>query len=104
MQLTILERVLLLNVLPVEGNIITLRIIQDLRRNLAPTEEEIKKVNLRQEGTQIRWDDEKYTADVPVGEKATDTVVAALVKMNSDNKLTEQFIPLYERFVEKKEV
>jgi hypothetical protein len=104
MKLDILERLLLLNILPAEGNVVTLRIIQDLKTKLGFTEEEIKKVNLRQEEGRVAWDDTTYVVEIPVGEKATDIIVAALNKMNGENKLTESHIPLYERFVEKKEV
>ena len=104
MRLTILERLLLLNVLPVEGNIMTIRIVHDLRKDLGLTEEELKKYNVREQDSQMVWDDEKYTLDVPVGEKALDIIAEAISKREREGRLTEQFIPLYERFVEKKEV
>lgn len=103
MLLSLKERILLLNILPAEGNIITLRIMQDLRRNLAPTEEEIKSVNLRTVDDKILWDND-FEVEVPIGEKATDVIVDSLKKLNRENKLTVQHISLYERFVEKKEV
>lgn len=102
MNLTILERILILQALPPHGNVITLRIVRDLKGALAPSEEEIKKFNIRMEGDMTYWDDDKYEADIPIGEKATDVIVEALKKMNSENKLTEQHLQLYEKYVETK--
>ncbi len=106
MKLTILERILLQQVLPPEGNMVTLRIVRDLRKNLGFTEEEIKKCNIREnkEKQLTQWDDEEYTAEIPIGEKAMDVIIESLKRWNGELKLTEQHIPLYEKFVEKKEV
>jgi len=104
MNFTVLERILLLNVLPKEGNVVTIRIIRDLTKHLGLTEEELKKVNLRVEEAKVEWDDTTYVADIPVGEKALDIIVEAVSKMDKEKKLTEQYLPLYERFIEKKEV
>ncbi len=105
MKLTILERVLLQQILPQEGNIVTLRIIRDLRKNLGFTEEEIKKCNIRvdEEKQMTLWDDNEYAIDIPIGEKAIDIIVESLKRKDSELILTEQHIPLYERFVDKKE-
>jgi hypothetical protein len=104
MQLTIMERVQLLQVLPREGNIGTMRIVHDLRMALAPTEKEVKLCNIREdaEKDQLLWDDDKYTAEIPIGEKATDVIVEALKRRDAELRLTEQLIPLYEIFVESK--
>lgn len=102
MKLTILERILLLQLLPPEANVATLRIIRDLKKNLGFSEEEVKKCNIRADGDMTLWDDDKYEAEVPIGEKATDIIRDALKQADSRNKLMEQHIPLYERFVEGK--
>jgi hypothetical protein len=106
MQLTIMERVLLLQVLPPTGNIGTMRIVHNLRMALAPSEEEVKKCNIREDPAkdQLLWDDNEYTAEIPIGEKARDVIVESLKRWDSESKLTEQHIPLYERFVEKKTI
>lgn len=102
MQLTILERLLLLQALPQKGNIITLRIVSDLRRNLSLTEQEIKDNHVRQEAEKMLWDNDTATFEISIGEKATDVIVESLKRMNETQELTEQYIPLYERFVEKR--
>lgn len=105
MKLTIMERVMLLQVLPPTGNIGTMRIVHDLRMSLAPSEAEVKKCNIREdlENDKLLWDDNEYSAEITIGEKATDVIIEALKRWDSEFRLTEQHIPVYERFVEKKE-
>ncbi len=104
MELTIPERLVLLSVLPVEGDITAVRIIRKLREALSFSEEEHTKFNLKQElkpdGTSsITWDDaDKTTKDVEVGEKATDIIVGAFKNLSNRGKLREEHIPLYDRF------
>ena len=100
MELTVLERLILLRVLPSEGNIITLRLVGDLKRNLSFTEEELKKCNIRTDGNKVEWDDMIYKKEVKIGEKAFDLISEVFKQLNTQNKLTEQQVPLYERFVE----
>jgi hypothetical protein len=102
MELTIFERLMILNVLPAEGNIVTLRLIGDLKRNLSFTEEEIKTCNIKWNGNLVTWDDRTYKKEINIGEKAFDVVAQGFKDLNTQKKLTEQQIPLYERFVEEK--
>lgn len=101
MELSVLERLLLLNILPKEGDFTTLKIVRTMRDDLSFSEEEHKILQFTQEGDQLRW---KSGADKPkqinFGEKATDLIVEALKKLNTDKKLTEQHMGLYEKFVE----
>ena len=109
MELTILERLLLLDTLPKEGSIVTLRIVRDLNYDLALTEEEMQKIGLREVGSdgekaRMLWDPTVVlNKDISIGEKAYDIIVEALKKRDREGRMTVQYIPLYERFVEKKE-
>jgi hypothetical protein len=104
MRLTVLERIVLLGVLPGEGNFITLKIVRQLREALSFTEEELKDLSLQQVGEQVTWNaaaaDPEGT-EISIGEKATDLIVESLKKLNEENKLTQQHFSLYEKFVEK---
>ena len=102
MKLTVLERIALLGVLPAEGDFVTLKIVRELRENLSFDEAEVKQLKVKQEGQQITWEAGAETPggkEVKIGEKATDVIVAALKKLNSDKKLTDQHFSLYEKFV-----
>ena len=104
MKLTVLERLRLLQVLPKEGSIITLRVVDELRKNVAFKDEEIKKFNVKegedQEGNKkegiVSWNEEGYKdAEVELGEKAVEIVVDALEDINKNEKLTNDFISLW---------
>ena len=103
MELNTFERLILLAILPKEGNFITLKIVRQLRESLSFTEEEVKVLNFVQdvENEKVTWD---QAADKPkeitIGEKATDIVVEALKALDKEKKLTEQHYGLYEKFIE----
>jgi hypothetical protein len=100
MKLNLLERILILGILPKETNFVTLRIIKDLEKSLSFTEEEIKEYNIRQEGQNINWNIEgNVEKEIQIGEKATDIIVESLKKLNEQNKLTMQFFSTYDKFI-----
>lgn len=57
MLLSVLERMLLDQVLPREGSIINLKLLREVREGLSFTEEENKLLNIKQDGEQVRWND-----------------------------------------------
>jgi len=104
--LGIKERFALLAVLPGQGNIMTLRVVRELREELAPSGKEIKAFGIREEkeGNQksIRWNPEKAkNKEIAIDDARRSIVTEALRKANKAEILTEDLIPLYERFVEK---
>jgi hypothetical protein len=100
MKLNLLERIMILNVLPKESNFITLRIVKDLEKSLSFTEEEIKEYSIKQEGQNINWNIEgNVEKEIQIGEKATDIIVESLKKLNEQNKLTMQFFSTYDKFI-----
>lgn len=101
MELQVGERLVLLSVLPQEGDFTTLKIIRELRESLSFTEEEHKTYNFKQEGNLVIWNKEKdVSKEVKVGEKANDIIVEALKKLNDERKLRDEHFSLYEKFVE----
>jgi len=104
--LTVMERLILLNVLPKEGDFTTIKLVRKLRENLSFDEEEHKALNFVQNGDQVTWDveaAEKAPRHVQIGEKMTDIIHGALKKLNDEKKLSEQHLSLYERFVTNRE-
>lgn len=100
MELTVLERIALLSVLPGEGNFTTLKIVRKLREDLSFTEEEHKVLNFKQEENSLFWNkDAEVVKDISIGNKATEIIVESLKKLNDSKKLTEQNYSLYEKFV-----
>lgn len=109
LKLNIAERVALLNVLPLRGSVITLRILQELRTSLAFTEEEMAKWRISNKrtpdgGVFITWDEDfaNETKDIKVGKVAAGIIKQELVKRSQQGTLHMSELPIYERFVEGK--
>ena len=100
MILNVSERLTVLNFLPTEGNLATIKILGELRMNLSYTEEENKEWGIVTDevNKMIRWE-ENGEADIPIGETATGIIVDELRKLDKENKLTELILPVYEKFI-----
>lgn len=100
MKLNLLERIVLLNILPQESNFATLKIVNDLKNSLAFTESEFKEYNIKQESDKVTWDlagnNEK---EIVIGEKATDIIIEQLKRLNDQNKLTMNLYSVYSKFI-----
>ena len=100
MELSVLERLLLLNLLPAEGSFTNLKLTRVTREDLSFTEEENKVLNFQQEGETLKWKDGAVgDKKIVIGEIVTQTIVKALKKLNDEEKLRDEHMSLYERFV-----
>jgi hypothetical protein len=109
MELNIAERIALLNILPPEGNIITLRVVRELQGKLSFTEEELKewkiKNRVQPDGRAlITWDSDftNKTKDIKIGEVANGIIVEQLKMLESQKRLRLEMLDLYEKFVDGK--
>ncbi|KKK57777.1 hypothetical protein LCGC14_3051050 [marine sediment metagenome] len=101
MLLTIKYRLLLMNILPDNGNHDTLRIIRKQQESLGISEEEHKRLKVRREGSIIRWDESQDApVEIEIGEVAGHIIKRELTRLDSDGQLQMEFLPLYEHFVE----
>jgi len=100
MNLSVLERMITLSILPKEGDFATLRILQSLKMSLSFTEDEIKAFGITSdpESLQTRWEVDE-DAEIPIGEKANDIIVDALKKLDREKKLPENAMSVYEKFI-----
>ena len=100
MNLSELERLVVLKVLPKEGDYATLKILTNLRLSLSFTEEEIKAWEIASDLSTGRttWKVEGV-ADIPIGEKATDIIVAAFKKLDREKKLSVEDMSAFEKFI-----
>lgn len=100
MVLNIPERIALFGILPEKENFVTLKVIKELRSNLLLSEEDLKEggITLSEDGQQIFWK-KMIEKDVPIGEKATDVVITALKKLDSEKALEDRHMALWEKFV-----
>ena len=100
MELGILERISLLNILPVEGDVVTVRLLKKLRTELGFTEEEIKDHKISSAENRVVWEETGYKADISIGEKATDIIKDAFKRLDREGKIREDMLPLYDTFME----
>lgn len=103
MKLTVLERINLLSILPSQGNLVTLRILRELRDELSFTEREMKRAQIQilPDG-KISFEPkaaESVVKDIHIGDVANGIIVDELVKAEKAGKLKALHLDLYERFV-----
>jgi len=100
MNLSVLDRVVLLSTLPREGDYASLKVLTNLRLSLALTENEMKEwgVVIDEHTGRSSWKVDGVV-DIPIGERATDIVVNALRKLNREKKLPIEGLGVYEKFI-----
>jgi hypothetical protein len=100
MKFTIFERIVLFGLLAkVEGNYLNLKYLRKFKEDLTIGLEEREDINLRNDQTGTHWDKES-DKDIKVPFPVLEIIKQNLVKLNKIEKLNEELIPLYERFVE----
>ena len=104
-ELNVYERMMLLQMLPQQGDMTTLRIIRELRDNLSFSEEEHALLKFgNDEVGRTRWAPEGANQvgekQVAIGAKATEIIAAALKELEAQKKLHIDHLPLWDKFVE----
>lgn len=106
-KLKIPERLSLLGILPKEGDILMLRIINDLQMSLGFSEKELKKFKVKYKlaagGMRVTWNEkvDDKGKEIDIGAAARTMIIDKLKKLNEQKKLTLNMMPLYEEFMEK---
>ena len=100
MKLNVMERLLLINMLPEKGNAVTLRIVSQLRERLSFTEADIKKYDIVAEGEQVRWNIEQAEeeAEIKIGAVAHKVIVDTLTELDTNEELELQHLSLLDKF------
>jgi hypothetical protein len=100
MLLSVFDRLILLNILPHEGDYTTLKILRQLREDLSFSEEEHAALQFTQDGTNMKWrSDGAADKEIQIGPKAHNIIADRLKELDKAKKLHEQHMGLYERFV-----
>lgn len=98
MELTVSDRILLLNMLPHEGNLTDIRASHAISKELEFSEAERATLDFKTEGGTIRWD---ATKDMPVPVSLLSSQVAfingLIDKASDEGKLTVAHVPLLEK-------
>jgi hypothetical protein len=94
-----LERVLLLQVLPAEASLLTIRILHDFRQVLALSDDELAVLGVKDE-TPITYDALAAITAKPIeiGAVRRDLIVAGLRVLDKAQKVGMQHLSLFEKF------
>jgi hypothetical protein len=102
MKLNIVDRLLLLNILPTKGNILTLRLAREFSESLSFTEAEHKVLNFVETAGNVSWNNPKkeMLKEIHVGEVIVTLIKDELTKLSDSDSLEVQHIDLYNKFFE----
>ena len=105
MELTVKERIVVLGLLPKEGDFKTLKQLRLCREDLSLSDDEIKTLGVKT-NTQtgfINWTEpvegEQYKKDVKITDSVMELLVDSLVQADKGKKLNDETFDVYERFV-----
>lgn len=99
-ELTIIERIRLLSILPKEGNFITLRLIKGLTEKIGFSPQEITDFEIKEENGMVHWNEK---GNIPINieflDAENDLIKKELKALDSVNKLTMDLFTIYEKFI-----
>jgi len=101
-KLTLFERFVAMTLLPAEGSYLTLKIVRDLQMELSVTEEEAKLAGLYDVvggGTDAENWEAVPLKEIVFGDIAKKIIVDALTRLDKEEKLTQQHVSLFEKFI-----
>lgn len=95
-----LERILLWNILPIEWSFETLILVEDIRKKIEFTTEQIEEIGLKTlENWQITWDDKnEKDVEIKFSEAEKNLIKEELKKLSETKKLKANMITLYKLF------
>ncbi len=94
-----MERFGLLGILPKEGNVLTMKLVQGLSDLLGFDAAEQKVIGFKQDADRFSWDPKAKPQDLDIGELARDIIRDVLKKLDDEKKITVDLLPLFEKFV-----
>jgi CTP-dependent riboflavin kinase len=100
MELTVLERVRLLSILPPKGNILTMTTVAEIRKKVSFSAQESADIGMESDGTEVRWSENKAAIkkiEFEAGELVE--IKEALRELNTKCKATLNDITLYNKFM-----
>ena len=103
MKLNVLERIILLNLLPDKGSFTNLKLIRVAKEELSFSEEENKALSFQQKGEALKWNDSGIKdKEFSFGEVIDKLIVNALKELDKNEELKNEHISLYEKFITEK--
>lgn len=101
--LTVRERIVLLSLLPSEASFVMLKVIRRVREALSFSLDEIHHLAIEQlPDGRISWNAEKakeWVKEMEISTNVVDLISQKLIALDREQKLQEEHVPIYERFV-----
>ena len=98
MLLGVAHRLAILNALPREGDLLTIRLLHDLKMKLAFGAEESELLDFKvNPGGGVQWKDQPER-EFEIGKKEADIIRKGIAELDRGHKLTEDYLPLVELF------
>ena len=97
MEFNIGERLMLMGILPKESNVLTVKVVRELRQALEFSAQELEDYGITIKGTRFEWakDGMKY---VDINVSARDVIIKALKELDKSGKVNEAQLPLFDKF------
>ena len=93
------ERLILCSILPKEGSFVTLKVIRGLINKLGLSAQELKEYDVKEENGLARWNSKGLEyKDFDFEEVEYDMIKKQLKELDSQNKLTNETVSLFEKF------
>ena len=97
--LSVKERLVLVAILPPEGDLTTIRIVRELREGLSFSEAEHEDLQMKQVDNQVRWEEGAVpNKKLDIGPKAAEVIRKAIKKLDDEKKLTADHLELVDLF------
>lgn len=97
--LNVLERGVLLKILPGEGNFLTLRLIRELTNKLSLSAQEIAEFELVIDGNKTSWNVKgAQPTEIEFGDVEADLIKKKLKELDDGSKMPIQLLTVYEKF------
>jgi uncharacterized protein YjaG (DUF416 family) len=94
------ERIRLLNILPEKGNILTIKMVRQLREALSLSEEEHRDNNVVIQEDRVSWNLDFPDKEIEFNDLARELIAKVLKELNEKDELTVGDVRLWEEFVE----
>jgi hypothetical protein len=100
MKLGIDDRITLLSLLPKVGNFITLKMVRTLENKIGFSAEELKRCEITQNGDIVHWSQSKATQkEIDFADAEAELIKSQLMALNAEQRLTQNMVSVYEKFV-----